>query len=73
MPRSKGATPEEFLIESHAVIAANDIAEMRRILTEEGFSLDDLIESGREIRGELLRETYGIDGQSRNDLSMPGQ
>ena len=54
-------TPEGLLIVPQAVIAANDIEEMRRILDAEGFSLDELIESGREIRGGLLREMYGID------------
>jgi len=54
-------TADGLLITPQAVIAANDIEEMRRILEEEGFSFDELIESGREIRGELLREAYGID------------
>lgn len=53
-------TADGFLIVPQAIIAANDIENMRRILEEEGFSLDELIESGREIRGELLREKYGI-------------
>lgn len=55
-------TADGLLIVPQAVVAANDIENMRRILAEEGFSLDDLIESGREIREELLREKYGIDG-----------
>jgi AbrB family looped-hinge helix DNA binding protein len=54
-------TAEGLLIVPQAVIAANDLEEMRRILAAEGFSLDELIESGRDIRGELLRETYGIE------------
>ena len=54
-------TDEGFLITPQAVIAANDIAQMRRILAEEGFSLDELIDSGREIREGLLREKHGID------------
>ncbi|TXG86891.1 MAG: AbrB/MazE/SpoVT family DNA-binding domain-containing protein [Thermomicrobiales bacterium] len=54
-------TADGLLITPQAVIAANDIEEMRRILEEEGFSFDELIESGREIRSELLREVYGID------------
>ena len=53
-------TADGFLIVPQAIIAANDIENMRRILEEEGFSLDELIESGREIRGELLHEKYGI-------------
>ena len=57
-------TAEGFLIVPQAVIAAHDIENMRRILEEEGFDLEELIESGREIRGELLRELYGIDADS---------
>ena len=54
-------TDDGLLIVPQAVIAANDLDEIGRILNEEGFSLEELIESGREIRGELLREMYGID------------
>jgi bifunctional DNA-binding transcriptional regulator/antitoxin component of YhaV-PrlF toxin-antitoxin module len=54
-------TPAGALITPQAIIAANDLEESRRILAEEGFSLDELIESGREIRGDLLREMYGIE------------
>jgi AbrB family looped-hinge helix DNA binding protein len=57
-------TAEGLLIVPQTVVAANDIDEMRRILAAEGFSLEELIESGREIRGELLREMYGIDPDS---------
>jgi hypothetical protein len=31
-----------------------------------GVDLDDLIESGREIRGELIKEKYGLTEQTRN-------
>jgi hypothetical protein len=31
-------------------------------LRKQGLSLDELIESGREIRGELLKEMYGREG-----------
>ncbi len=57
-------TAEGLLIVPQAVIAANDIENMRRVLEEKGFSLEELIESGREIRGELLREKYGIESDS---------
>ena len=57
-------TPTGALITPQATIAANDVEEMRRILAAQGYSLDELIESGREIRGELLREMYGIDPES---------
>lgn len=34
------------------------IDELGRLLTEEGITLDELVESGREIRGEIYREKY---------------
>ena len=30
-------------------------------LKKPGVTLDELIESGREIRGEILKEKYGLD------------
>lgn len=42
-------------------IAIEDIVETDRALQAQGFSLDEIIESGREIRGDLLREKYGIE------------
>lgn len=57
-------TGDGLLITPQFAIAANDLEEMQRILAEEGFSLDELIESGREIRGDLLREMYGIASNS---------
>jgi AbrB family looped-hinge helix DNA binding protein len=57
-------TPEGVLITPQAVVAAQALDEIGAILREQGLSLDDLIESGREIRGELLRELYGIDPDS---------
>jgi AbrB family looped-hinge helix DNA binding protein len=38
--------------------ALDDIGEA---LQGDGVTLEELIESGREIRGELLKELYGID------------
>ena len=37
----------------------------RQILREQGFTLDDLIESGREERGKIVEEKYGIPNTSR--------
>lgn len=42
--------------------AINDALDrLGAILREEGLTLDELIESGRAIRGELVREMYGLD------------
>ncbi len=54
-------TPEGILISPKAVIAARLLDEMSAKLRESGVTLEEMLESGREIRGELLKEMYGID------------
>lgn len=36
------------------------------ILTAQGVTLDDLIASGREMRGEIVRERYGTRGEDES-------
>jgi len=38
----------------------NMLTEIGESLKTQGITLDDLIESGRDIRGDLLQERYGI-------------
>ena len=38
----------------------NILTEIGESLKAQGITLDDLIESGRDIRGDLLQERYGI-------------
>ena len=54
-------TPSGLLLEPRKVAALRALDELADILEDEGFTLDELIESGREIRGEVLKERYGID------------
>lgn len=54
-------TPEGVLITPQAVMAMKALDEIGKALRDQGLSLEELIESGREERGELLRELYGID------------
>jgi AbrB family looped-hinge helix DNA binding protein len=54
------ATPEGVLITPQAVVATRALAEIGDALREQGLSLEDMIERGRVIRGQLLREQYGI-------------
>lgn len=35
----------------------------RDILKEQGICLEELVESGREIRGEMVEEDYGLEGE----------
>lgn len=53
-------TPEGVLITPQEVVATKALAEIGDALKEQGLSLDDMIERGRALRGQLLREQYGI-------------
>ena len=58
------ATPEGVLITPQEVVATKALDEIGAILREQGLSLEELIESGRDERDDLLRELYGIDPAS---------
>jgi AbrB family looped-hinge helix DNA binding protein len=34
------------------------------LITRQGIDLDDLIESGRQIRGDLIKERYGLSDEA---------
>jgi AbrB family looped-hinge helix DNA binding protein len=51
-------TPEGVLITPQEVVATRALAEIGKVLKEQGITLEDMIESGREIREELFREQY---------------
>lgn len=53
-------TPEGLLLTNEALIADRDYGLVDGELKKQGLSLDDLIESGRETRGHLLKELYGL-------------
>jgi|tagenome__1003787_1003787.scaffolds.fasta_scaffold15589036_2 antitoxin PrlF len=55
-------TPAGLLLTNEALIAKQDFEHVESELGKQGLSLDELIESGREIRGDLLKEMYGLDG-----------
>jgi AbrB family looped-hinge helix DNA binding protein len=57
-------TPDGVLITPQEVVAAKAHDEIGAILRAQGLSLDELIESGREMRDDLLRELYGIDSST---------
>ena len=58
-------TREGILLTNVALIADGDRELVDATLQEQGLLLDDLTESGREMRGELLKGVC--------DLSEPGQ
>ncbi|MBW3633154.1 MAG: AbrB/MazE/SpoVT family DNA-binding domain-containing protein [Chloroflexi bacterium] len=52
-------TPEGVLITPQGVLALRALDDIGKALKEQGLSLEDMIESGRQIREELYREQYG--------------
>ncbi|HET7037230.1 MAG TPA: AbrB/MazE/SpoVT family DNA-binding domain-containing protein [Thermomicrobiaceae bacterium] len=54
-------TPEGVLITPQEVIATRALDQIGAALRERGLSLEELIESGRDTRDDLLREQFGID------------
>jgi AbrB family looped-hinge helix DNA binding protein len=60
-------TPEGVLITPQEVVATRALAEIGKALKEQGLSLEDMIESGREIREELFREQFGLESPSDSD------
>jgi len=55
-------TEDGLLLTSETLIAARDVDRTDAELRTRGLSLDDLIDSGREIRGDLIKEQYGLNG-----------
>jgi AbrB family looped-hinge helix DNA binding protein len=56
-------TEEGVLVTPQEVIAMKALDKLGAMLKEKGITLEELIESGREIRGQLLEEKYGIKGE----------
>ncbi len=54
-------TDQGVLISPQEIVAQEALEEIGQILKEKGLTLEELIQSGREIRGNLIREEYGID------------
>ena len=55
-------TADGLLLTSRRAAIERELSEVDAELRKQGLSLDELIQSGREIRGDLLKELYGIDG-----------
>lgn len=54
-------TEEGILISPREVVAMKALEKIGSMLKEQGITLDDLIDSGREIRGDLVKELYDLD------------
>ena len=53
-------TPEGVLITPQQVVAAKALDRIGAVLQEQGLTLEDLMDSGREERAAILKERYGI-------------
>lgn len=54
-------TEDGIMISRQEVVALDLLKEIGDSLRAKGITLDDLLEDGRTLRGELLKEMYGID------------
>lgn len=59
-------TEDGVLISPREVVALKALREIGESLKARGITYEELMASGREIRGELLEEMYGI--ESENDI-----
>jgi AbrB family looped-hinge helix DNA binding protein len=62
-------TPDGVFITPQQVLAAKALERIGDVLREKGLSLEELIASGRQARGDILQETYGITDTSKARLS----
>jgi antitoxin PrlF len=62
-------TPDGVFITPQQVLATKALDSIGDILKEKGVSLEELIASGRDIRTDLLQETYGITQTPKENLS----
>jgi len=53
-------TGNGILISPREVLATDALDRLGKALKEQGISLEELIESGREIREEMVEEEYGL-------------
>jgi antitoxin PrlF len=53
-------TPEGVFITPQQVVATKALDSIGDILKEKGLSLAEVVSSGRQIRGDILQEAYGI-------------
>jgi len=59
-------TENGILISPQEVLAMDALDRVGKVLKERGISVEELIESGREIRGEMIEEDH--DGKARQGL-----
>ena len=59
-------TENGILISPREVLAMDALDRVGKVLREQGISLEELIESGREARGEMVEEDYGLEAEAHD-------
>ncbi len=59
-------TNEGVLITPQQVVANKALDKLGEVLRGKGFSLEELIESGRNVRGSLIEKKYGLKSKKDN-------
>jgi len=54
---------EGILISPREVLAMGALDRIGKVLKERGITLGELIESGREVRGRIVKEEYGLSAE----------
>ena len=62
-------TPDGVYITPQQALAKMALDRIGNILKEQGLSLEELIASGRQDRGDILQETYGITETPKENFS----
>jgi AbrB family looped-hinge helix DNA binding protein len=57
-------TDQGIVIKPAEVIVSEALDEIGKALKEKGITLEELIERGRELRGKLIEEEYGLSDES---------
>ena len=54
-------TEDGVLISPQEVVATKAMNRLGQIIKENGLTLEDLMERGREMRGQIVKEQYGLE------------
>jgi len=54
-------TDAGVMIRPAEVLVAQALVEIGKALQAKGITLEEIIERGREVRGDLIRDEYGLD------------
>lgn len=57
-------TEHGVLLAPQEIVAMEALEKLGTMLKEKGITLEELMESGDEIRGELVKEMYGLDAEA---------